>query len=342
MALDQQKETGQQQEQEQQQEGVQQQQQQQQQREEGQARGAPQQEQAEELEAAAAAGAAGGGDGSSGGSSRDPCYCCIARASGALEVYALPAMELVFSCSSLADGKALLENKQQQEQQEQHERQEGQQQEGDAMDADGLAPAAGPAPAPDVPSVTVVELQVDSFAAGSGAVPDMERPAFIACLSDGTVVAYQAFSPVDGSGSGSSSSSSSAPGPGSTSAAGRAAAHGDAAAAAAAVEAAAAPGVSLRRLRLDTSGAERALPPAAAALPYLRRLVRFDGLGPEAGRPGGVSGVFVGGPAPLLLVAGRGTLTAVPLSNEGTVAAFSPLNNANCEHGFVASCFDGG
>ncbi len=170
----------------------------------------------------------------------------------------------------------------------------------------------------------MVELQVDSFA-GSGAIPDMERPAFVACLSDGTVVAYQAFSPEAGSGSDPSGDGA-----------------GQAADGSAAAAAPAAPGVSLRRLRLDTSGADMPLPPAAGVLPYMRRLVRFDGLGPEAGRPGGVSGVFVGGPAPLLLVAGRGTLTATPLPNEGAVAAFSPLNNANCEHGFVASCFDGG
>ena len=80
-------------------------------------------------------------------------------------MYRLPAMDLVFSHSSPAEGPRTLE--------------------------DGAGPAAEPDAGLEQPAV--VEMRLESFAVpGGSGFPPAERPHLLAILSDGTVLLYRA------------------------------------------------------------------------------------------------------------------------------------------------------
>lgn len=82
---------------------------------------------------------------------------------------------------------------------------------------------------------------------------------------------------------------------------------------------------SLSTLALLELGA----PPGSASQ---ARMVRFDGLcgDGEGAAPPRWSGIFVGGPRPLWLLAHRGTFIPHPMDVEGPVFGMSPFNNLNC------------
>ncbi len=85
--------------------------------------------------------------------------------SGIFQMYCLPAMDLVFSHGSPAEGPRTLEN------------------------------SAGPAAEPDagLEQPAVVEMRLESFPApGGSGFPPAERPHLLAILSDGSMLLYRA------------------------------------------------------------------------------------------------------------------------------------------------------
>jgi cleavage and polyadenylation specificity factor subunit 1 len=212
----------------------------------------------------------------------------------------------------------------------------------------------------DVPCVS--DLRVDCFPAASGSaagVPAAERPLLLASLSDGSLLAYQAYRLPRGENGGGVEEAQEeeaaaeeqedqqppAPPPQRSrrfafkrlALLDAALGHEDPALADPA-EGAAADGPSF----IDPSDPGRLLP----------RLVRFDGLvapGPAAGAAaataqGGVaySGVFVCGARPLWLVASRGGLVAHPMYRDAPVSGMTAFHNVNCPHGFVLCKAPGG
>ena len=100
---------------------------------------------------------------------------CARSKSGAFQIYSLPAMDLKFSHSDLAESPRTLES--------------------------GVAPATEPEAGLERP--TVVEMRLESFgapggrdsdngSAGSSGFPPAERPHLMAILSDGSLLLYKA------------------------------------------------------------------------------------------------------------------------------------------------------
>eukprot|EP00878_Enallax_costatus_P012110 GHUV01012643.1.p1 GENE.GHUV01012643.1~~GHUV01012643.1.p1 ORF type:complete len:1562 (+),score=569.41 GHUV01012643.1:165-4850(+) len=248
-------------------------------------------------------------------------FCCVARAGGSMELYALPDMTCVFQEVEATLGHQVM------------------------TPARPESPYAESVADEDLQPSTISEVMLECFTGASGAalgVPAAVAPLLVMLRDDGSCLIYKAFK---------AASANSLLGfrrqpldpaflcrqsP---------AALPDATAAAAP-----APGMPLpsappcRLVRFDHLVTPRLEPPLGPGILGLGSS-GSNGHGASSGLQGlklRYSGIFVCGPKPIWLVASRGALVPHPMDGKvGMVDAFCAFHNPSCQHGYIAASLTG-